>query len=61
MARPHVTSGRNEPTFKRDGQCNAPGCEREGVRWVGSLLLCENHARTWPATWGQLHPPPEDS
>jgi hypothetical protein len=42
MERPRATS-------KRDGQCYAPGCARDGVRWVGSLLLCEDHARTLPA------------
>jgi hypothetical protein len=60
MARPHAPSRQNEPTFKSDGQCYAPGCERAGVCWVGALFLCENHARTWPTTWGQLQSPPED-
>jgi hypothetical protein len=45
---------------KRDGQCYAPGCEREGVQWVGAQLLCAEHAQRWPQTWGQLQPPPED-
>ena len=46
---------------KRPGQCHAPGCARDGARWVGALLLCAEHAHRWPKTWSDLRPPLEDT
>lgn len=43
---------------KRPGQCYAPGCVRDGARWVGVLFLCAEHAERWPKTWGDLHRSP---
>ena len=57
---PRVPARRpRDPERKRPGQCHAPGCERDGERWVGALFLCGEHARRWPRTWGDLRPPPE--